>query len=51
VEKLAMTKAMKLSENGKIALRPPRLCRATPCSLSDLWSVISFGATQGIPGQ
>ena len=51
VENLTMTKAMKLSQNGKIALQPPRFVSGDRMLVVGLVERHSFGAAQGIPGQ
>ena len=51
VENLAMVRAMKLSENSKIALQPPRFVSGDPMLVVGLVERHSFGATQGIPAQ
>jgi hypothetical protein len=46
-----MVRAMKLSENSKIALQPPRFVSGDPMIVVGLVERHSFGATQGIPAQ
>jgi AraC family transcriptional regulator len=51
VGKLAMVRAVKLSENSKNALQPPRFVPGDPMLVVGLVERHSFGATQGIPAQ